>query len=215
MFNVLRIVFFVGAAFSFVFFLGMIKRKKWKNAGMAIAACIVLAALGYGSIILNNARINGNQEALKKSRVVMSGIETVESTMNKKYDLMRNPLSIPAKTPWAVVPVEDEEGKLRIANEDSCWSGGGYITTENADQCKTILFYETSEVHEFYTSAKGGSTTGVSKQRTCYLYDVDTDQLIDYELLYKDLPKSAKGTPRVEVSLQEVVNWLKDRIRKN
>lgn len=73
MFNVLRIVFFVGAAFSFVFFLGMIKRKKWKNAGMAIAACIVLAALGYGSIILNNARINGNQEALKKAELSCQG----------------------------------------------------------------------------------------------------------------------------------------------
>lgn len=77
---------------------------------MAIAACIVLAALGYGSIILNNARINGNQEALKKSRVVMSGIETVESTMNKKYDLMRNPLSIPAKTPGQLFPLKMKRG---------------------------------------------------------------------------------------------------------
>lgn len=40
----------------------------------------------------------------------MSGIETVESTMNKKYDLMRNPLSIPAKTPGQLFPLKMKRG---------------------------------------------------------------------------------------------------------
>lgn len=213
MFDILRIIFYAGAMLSFVFFLGMLRRKEWKKALWAIAFCVLLGALGYGSVALNNTRINGNREALEKSSVIQSAMKNTESSMNRKYDIKGNSSNISAKEPWIIVPVVEENGHLVISSEDSRWSGGGSISSENADKCKTILFYETSEYHQFYTSAKGASSTGLTKQRNCYLYDVETCQLFDYELLSKDLPSTTKGSPHLEVTMQEMVDWLKARIR--
>ncbi len=213
MYDVLRVIFYAGAMLLFVYFLGMMRRKKWKNAVCAIAACIILGVLGYGSVILNNIRINGNREALKKSSIIQSAMKITESSMNRKHDIKSNPLNISAKEPWVIVPVVKENGHLVISNEDSRWSGGSFISAENTDKCKTILFYETSEYHQFYTSAKGASSTGVTKQRNCYLYDVETSQLFDYELLSKDLPNTAKGSPHLEVTMQEMIDWINVRIR--
>ncbi len=79
MFDILRIAFYAGAMFAFLFFLGLLRRKEWKKAAWAIVACILLGALGYGSVALNNARISGNRVALGKSSVIQTAMKNTES----------------------------------------------------------------------------------------------------------------------------------------
>ena len=132
--------------------------------------------------------------------------------MKNTSEIRENPLGLSAGEPWVVIPIDAGKGQVTITEEDSCWSGGNSVSSTDINKCKTILFYRTSESSQLYTNGKSTST-GVSVNRYCYLYDVENGRLFDYEYLDKDLPSSTKGTPHLEVSMQEMTNWLKSKIK--
>ncbi len=203
----------IGAAIVSIFLsLKNLAGKEWKVAGAFAATGLVLLLAIFGRMSLNNSRLNGNKDTLEKSSIIQNALSIFEKQIDSARDYKQNPLNLNVKEPWIIIPFEkDSNGHLRITNEDSTSSRGGRISEEIAENCKTILFYETSIMSEFYTSPRGSTSSGESVQRRCYLYDIGAARIFDYEWLRKELPTTTKGSPHLEVTMKEIISWLKEK----
>ena len=221
MLDTLRLVFIGGAILCVLLFLlalkkGSEKRSRWLLAG------VVLAVLAVAVIVVNNIRIDGNRKALQSSPVISEALEKATPVLTADGRLGRireNSGNYKVQEPYVLVPIDkvynwDDRSKdsYEIVKADSCWSGGLFISAEQADQCKTIIFYETSVLEMPYKSSSGSITTGKAESKTAFLYDVESGTLFGYNMFDKNLPSVSKGTPNLKVSTQEILDWVKGQI---
>lgn len=221
MFETLRMVFLGAAILCGLLFLLAVKKKAGRPSRWLIAA-LVLAVLGVSAILVNNARISGNRKALESSAVVTKALENATPllTSDGRLSSIRSDGQT-IREPYVLVPIDKvynwkdrSKDSYEIINADSCWSGGDFISAEQADQCKTILFYETFVLEMPYQSTSGSRTTGRSESKTVFVYDVETASVLGYKRFDTNLPSITKGTPNLKVNTQTILDWVKEEISK-
>ena len=220
MLELLRLISIPGAIMCVLFFLLAVKKKSDKPYRWLIIGA-ALVVLGVAVIIINNVRINGNKKALESSRVVTKALEDatpllLSNDLSFKYQNEGQTI----KEPYVLVPIDrdskwqDGTKYYKIIDGDSCWSGGQFISAEQADQCKTVIFYETFVLEMPYQSTDGSKTTGKSESKSVYLYDVETASLFGYNRFGTHLPSITRGTPNLQVSTQTILDWIKEEMSK-
>ena len=223
MFETLKLIFFAAAILFGLLFLLARKKGTGKSSRLLLIA-LALAALGGVTILVNNIRMNGNIQALKSSPVVTRALEVSSSVLisdNSLTAIRENSKGQKIQEPYVLVPVDcvhnwrnRSEDHYEIASGDSCWSGGQFVSADQANQCKTILFYDTFVLEMPYQSSSGRKTTGRSESKTVYLYDVETESLFDYKVFDTNLPTITRGTPNMRVSTQTILDWAKEELSR-
>ncbi len=216
MLDTLRMVF-LGAAVlcGLLYFLAV--RNKKERAAILLIAGIVLTLLGGAMFFFNKDRIDGNRKALEASPVITEALKNATPLLISpdRADLIRdNGQSI--KEPFVLVPIgriygrqDQSKDTYVIIDDDSAWSGGEFITASQADQCKTILFYEITVLETPYENANGRISTGRSESKEVFLYDVETASIFGSEVFETPLPEYSRDTPDLKVSIQTILDWAK------
>jgi hypothetical protein len=217
LFETLRIIFFAAAILCGMLFILAIKNHTGR-AHIWFLVGVVLAVMGVAVIIINNIRLNNNKKALESSTVVTTALEDITPILlsDHTFSEIKSDGQV-VQEPYVLVPIEEVYNRndrtkdtFQITNKDSCWSGGQFISTEQADKCKTIAFYTTFTLEMPYKSTNGSTTTGKSESKTIYLYDVQTRTVFAYEYFSKTLPSITEGTPNMKIDTQDLLKWINE-----
>lgn len=222
MFETLRLIFVASAGCC-----GMLLLLSWKKkscySNRWLVATLILVALALITGFVNNQRISANRKSLESSSLVAAALEDITPVLvsENTYNHIHSDGQEIYK-PYVLVPIEHvynwedrSKDSYKVTDGDSCWSGGLFVSAEQANQCKTILFYTTSVSEMPYKSTSGSITTGKSESKTVYVYDVDTRSLIDYKAFTTTLPNmTTGGTPNIKVSTQQILDWVKKEMEE-
>ncbi len=216
MLNTLRTVFLGAAVLCGLLYFIAVRKKKERAIRLLIAG-IVLTLLGGAMFLINRDRIDGNRKALEASPVITDALKNATPLLISpdRADLIRdNGQSI--REPFVLVPIGRVDNSKNqttdtyaIIEADSCWSGGEFITTEQADQCKTILFYETTVLEKPFQTTTGHSGTSRSESKEVFMYDVETASIFKSEKFETPLPEHSREIPDLKVDTNTIIDWAK------